>query len=89
MYLSTRIAQHFGRPGTPNDQPWIKSFFGYLKGEFPHLEMIVDPGEIEAELVLCRTHYNTVRLHESLQYVTPDDEHHGHGPGGCSVARRT
>jgi hypothetical protein len=24
--------------------------------------------------------YNTVRLHESLGYVTPDDEHEGRGP---------
>ena len=45
-----RIAQHFGRPGTPNDQAWIESFFGHLKGEFPHLDKITDPGELEAEL---------------------------------------
>ena len=32
-----RIAQHFGRPATPNDQAWVESFFGHLKGEFPHL----------------------------------------------------
>ena len=24
--------------------------------------------------------YNTVRLHASIGYVTPDDEHHGRGP---------
>jgi putative transposase len=39
-----RIAQHFGRPGTPNDQTWVESFFGHLKGEFPHLDTITDPG---------------------------------------------
>jgi transposase InsO family protein len=33
-----RIATHFGRPGTPNDQAWIESFFGHLKGEHPHLD---------------------------------------------------
>jgi putative transposase len=26
-----------------------------------------------------RDEYNTVRLHASLQYVTPDDEHEGRG----------
>ena len=26
-----RIAQHFGRPGTPNDQAWIESCFSHLK----------------------------------------------------------
>lgn len=38
-----RIAQHFGRPSTPNDQAWIESFFGHVKGENPHLEKIRDP----------------------------------------------
>jgi len=45
-----RIAQHFGRPGTPNDQAWIESLFGHVKNEFPHLDKIRDPGELEAEL---------------------------------------
>ncbi|HVB27504.1 MAG TPA: integrase core domain-containing protein [Mycobacteriales bacterium] len=82
-----RIAQHFGRPATPNDQAWIESFFGHLKGEHPHLDKITDPGELDAELGRCRTFYNTVRLHESLGYVTPDDEHHGRGPA-LRAARR-
>jgi putative transposase len=61
-----RIATHFGRPATPNDQAWIESFFGHLKGEHPHLDKITDPGELEQELNLRREHYNTVRLHEGL-----------------------
>jgi putative transposase len=82
-----RIAQHFGRPSTPNDQAWVESFFGHLKGEFPHLEKIRDPGELEQELDRCRVHYNTVRLHEGIGYVTPDDEHHGRGKA-IRAARR-
>jgi transposase InsO family protein len=85
---AARIAQHFGRPGTPNDQAWIESFFGHLKGEHPHLERIRDPWELEAELDALRLHYNTVRLHEGIGYVTPDDEHHGRGEA-IRVARRT
>jgi putative transposase len=34
-----------------------------------------------SELARIRTEYNTVRLHASIGYVTPDDEHHGRGPG--------
>jgi putative transposase len=74
-----RIAQHFGRPGTPNDQAWIESFFGHLKTEHPHLELIEDSGELEAELTRLHGHYNTVRLHEGIGYVTPEDEHTGRG----------
>jgi len=75
-----RIAQHFGRPGTPNDQAWVESFFGHLKTEHPHLELIADAGELEAELMRLHGHYNTVRLHEGIGYVTPEDEHTGRGP---------
>jgi putative transposase len=76
---SVRIARHFGRPGTPNDQAWIESFFGHVKDEFPHLDKIGDLGDLEAELDRIRLHYNTIRLHQGIGYVTPDDEHHGRG----------
>jgi putative transposase len=82
-----RIAQHFGRPGTPNDQAWIESLFGHVKTEFPHLDKIIDPGELERELDRIRLFYNTVRLHQGTGYVTPEDEHHGRGPA-IRAARR-
>ena len=73
------IAQQFGRPHTPEDQAWIETLFGHVKGEWPHLEKIVDPGDLEAELEHVRQQYNGVRLHASIGYVTPDDEHEGRG----------
>ena len=73
------IAQHRGRPHTPTDQAWIESFFGHIKGEWPHLETIDDPVLLEAELDRVRVEYNTVRLHEAIGYVTPNDEHEGRG----------
>ena len=73
------IAQQFGRPHTPQDQAWIETLFGHVKGEWPHLEKITDPGELEAELDRVRSDYNKVRLHASIGYVTPDDEHEGRG----------
>ncbi len=73
------IAQHHGRPHTPTDQAWIESFFGHIKGEWPHLEDIDDPVVLEAELTRVRIEYNSVRLHEAIGYVTPDDEHEGRG----------
>lgn len=74
------IAQHHRRPGTPTDQAHIESFFSHLKGDWPHLTGITDPAALDAELARIRTDYNTVRLHASIGYVTPDDEHHGRGP---------
>jgi transposase InsO family protein len=74
------IAQHFVRPGTPTDQAWIESLFGHVKTEHPHLDLIDDPAVLRAELDVVRTHYNTVRLHAGIGYVTPDDEHEGRGP---------
>ncbi|HEV8556133.1 MAG TPA: integrase core domain-containing protein, partial [Actinophytocola sp.] len=73
------IAQQFGRPGVPQDQGWIETLFGHVKGEWPHLEKIRDPGELEAELERTRLEYNSVRLHAAIGYVTPDDEHEGRG----------
>ncbi len=79
MALSS-ILQHFGRPGTPQDQGWIESLNGHLKREYPHLTKIRDPATLRAELDVVREHYNTIRLHEGIGYVTPDDEHNGRGP---------
>jgi len=73
------IWQHRGRPHTPTDQAWIETLFGHIKGEWPHLETIEDPVLLETELERVRSEYNTVRLHQGIGYVTPDDEHHGHG----------
>jgi len=79
MALMT-IAQHHGRPGTPTDQAHVESFFSHLKGDWPHLTSITDPAALDSELGRIRREYNTVRLHASIGYVTPDDEHHGRGP---------
>jgi putative transposase len=62
-------------------QGWIETLFGHVKGEWPHLEKISDPGELERELDLRRVEYNSVRLHAGVGYVTPDDEHEGRGEG--------
>ena len=73
------IAQQFGRPSTPTDQAWIESLWGHVKREHPHLDTITDPTVLAAELERVRIHYNSVRLHEAIGYVTPNDEHDGRG----------
>jgi transposase InsO family protein len=73
------IAQHFGRPHTPTDQAWIESLNGTIKIENPYLLAIEDPATLRAELAVVRAHYNSVRLHQGIGYVCPDDEHEGRG----------
>lgn len=73
------IAQHFGRPHTPTDQAWVESLNGHVKAEYPHLLAIRDPATLRAELAVSRVHYNGVRLHAGVGYVTPNDEHEGRG----------
>jgi len=75
------ITQHHGRPGTPTDQAHVESFFSHLKGDWPHLLEIRNPALLDTELHRICTEYNTTRLHAAIGYVTPDDEHHGRGPG--------
>jgi putative transposase len=73
------IVQHHGRPHTPTDQAWIETLFGHVKHEWPHLLDIDDPALLESELERVRIEYNSVRLHEAIGYVTPNDEHEGRG----------
>jgi transposase InsO family protein len=79
FFAACSIAQHHGRPSTPTDQAWIETLWGHVKHENPHLMTITDPAVLAAELDRVRVHYNTVRLHEGIGYVTPDDEHEGRG----------
>ena len=74
------IAQHFARPGTPEDQGWIEALNGTMKRQWPHPSDITDPAVLRAELEVVRHEYNHHRLHCDIGYVTPDDEHEGRGP---------
>lgn len=58
---------------------WIESLFGHIKHEWPHLLDIADPDLLETELARVRTDYSTIRLHQKIGCVTPDDEHHHRG----------
>ncbi len=82
------VVQHHGRPHRPTDQAWIETLFGHVKGEWSHLEEITEPPVLEAELARVRSEYNSVRLHEGIGYVTPDDEHEGRGEAIRQARRR-
>ncbi|GAA5108905.1 hypothetical protein GCM10025762_15030 [Haloechinothrix salitolerans] len=85
------IAQQFGRPGTPTDQAWIETLFGHVKSEWPHLEKIRHPGELEAELELRRHEYNAVRLtggpRSFAPTFKPTPTHRRHPSHRCPAVR--
>lgn len=41
--------------------------------------MIDDPAVLRLELDTLQAEYNSVRLHQGIGYITPDDEHEGRG----------
>ncbi len=47
-------------------RPGSSRWFGHVKGHWPHLEKIRDPGELTAELDRVRIEYNTLRLHAGI-----------------------
>jgi hypothetical protein len=57
----------------------MQSLLGHLKVEHPHLLLIEDAEVLRAELDVRQRHYNSIRLHAGIGYVTPDDEHDGRG----------
>ena len=67
-------------PAPPPTRPGPGSLFGHVKAEHPHLLAIRDSATLRAELAVVREHYNGVRLHAGIGYVTPNDEHEGRGP---------
>lgn len=73
------IHQHRKRPQTPSDQAEIDSFFGQIKGDWPHLDGMEGPAVLDAELARVRGEYSPVRLHAGIGCVTPSDGHHGRG----------
>jgi len=71
----------------PTDQAWIESLNGHIKIDYPHLLAIEDPATLRAELAIVRKHYNTIRLHAGIGYVTPDDEHEGRARRSAKPAK--
>ncbi len=70
----------FLAPAIGSTQCQVCCLFSHLNAELPHLDRIRDPHTPRTELAVVRHEYNMVRLHATIGYLTPDDEHEGRGP---------
>jgi len=71
------ISQKFARPRTPNDNPFVESLFSTTKGEPTYPEAFTDDVETIVYFTAYFDHYNNVRLHGNIGYVTPAQRHSG------------
>jgi putative transposase len=71
------ISQKFARPRTPNDNPFVESLFSTTKGASMYPEAFTDDIEAITYFTAYFAHYNNVRLHGQIGYVTPAQRHCG------------
>jgi putative transposase len=77
MCVALGINQKFARPRTPNDNPFIESFFSTVKGYQTYPGFFSD--DIEAIIWFTEffTYYNNERYHGKINFVTPVQKHTG------------
>ena len=71
------INQRFARPRTPNDNPFVESLFSTTKRAPEYPEEFTDDVEALIYFTTYFDHYNNVRLHGEIGYVTPMQRHRG------------
>ena len=72
-YLKKHIQHSISRPGTPTDNPLIKSFFSRLKEEFLNAHFFRSEAELYEQLADYIDFYNSERIHENLDGLSPDE----------------
>ena len=63
----------FIRPGKPTDNPYIESFHDKFRDECLNENYFLDLKEAREVIENWRIEYNTVRPHESLDQLTPEE----------------
>jgi putative transposase len=71
------MPQLFGRPRTPNDNPFVESTFGTVKTAPQYPGRFLDDIETMGYFKRYFPWYNTEHLHSGIDYVTPDQCHRG------------
>ena len=86
MFEDHYMPQLFSRPRTPNDNPFVESLFGAVKTAPQYPGRFLDREEAIEYFTRYFSWYNTEHVHSGIDYVTPEQCHHGLREG--IVARR-
>jgi putative transposase len=69
----TGVGLDFIRPGKPTDNPYIESFHDKFRDECLNQNYFLNLKEAKEVIESWRIEYNTVRPHESLDQLTPEE----------------
>jgi len=81
----TGAALRFIQPGKPIQNALVESFNGKFRDACLNEHWFVDIADARRNIEAWRTHYNTVRPHSSLGFLTPEQFLRA-GDGGCGKA---
>jgi putative transposase len=71
------ITQDHSRPHTPNDNAHAEAVIATAKCEYLYLGEFANIYEVQDAVCDLVAHYNNVRLHQGIGYVTPEVKHMG------------
>ncbi len=77
MFQDLGIDQRFSRPRTPNDNPYVESFFRTVKYHPDYPESFASEQEAITYFQAFFDWYNNHHLHSRIGFVTPADKHSG------------
>ena len=90
FFADLGIAQSFSRPRTPTDNATAESWMATLKCErlYDADTASMTPVDVHSMIERFIAHYNDVRLHQGLGYVTPSERHDGRHTAILETRRR-
>jgi transposase InsO family protein len=77
MFEDHHMPQMFARPRTPNDNPFVESLFGTIKGAPQYPGRFLDRQESVEYFKRYFPWYNKEHLHSGINFVTPEQCHQG------------
>ncbi len=90
MFTDMGLTQTFSRPRTPNDNPYIESFFSSVKRTqlYPGWFSCQEEGPVSDYFEQYFRWYNTEHYHSRIGYVTPEQRHQGLAAGIIAERKR-